>query len=170
MKDIKLVVLDVDGTLTDGKLYIDNNGVETKAFHVKDGMAIAQGIKNGLDILILTGRESKIVEVRAKELGITEIYQGIKDKKTKIEEVLKDKNLNYNNVAYIGDDINDLEVMKLVGYSGCPRDAVKQIRGISDLISEYNGGEGAVREIIEIILEKQGIWEKVLKKYTGGAQ
>jgi len=167
MKTIKLIVLDVDGTLTDGKLYIDNNGVETKAFNVKDGMAIAQWIKNGFDVVIITGRKSKVVEVRANELGITEIHQKIHDKKGKLLSILKNKNIDLAEIAYVGDDINDLEVMKMVGYPACPKDAVKEIREVSKFISEYNGGEGAVREILEEIMKEKNIWDKIVKKYEG---
>ncbi len=167
MKEIKLAVLDVDGTLTDGKIYIDNNGVESKAFNVKDGMAITQWIKADLDVVIITGRRSEIVEIRAKELGIKDIYQGIHAKKEKLIEVLEEKNIKLSEVVYIGDDINDLEVMKSVGYAACPRDAVKQIKKASNLVSEYNGGEGAVREILELLMEEKGVWKKVIEKYEG---
>jgi 3-deoxy-D-manno-octulosonate 8-phosphate phosphatase (KDO 8-P phosphatase) len=170
MKDIKLVVLDVDGTLTDGKIYIDNNGVETKAFNVKDGMAIAQAIKHDLEIVIMTGRKSRIVEIRACELGISEIYQGVKDKDEKLLQILERKNINLREVAYIGDDINDLKVMKMVGFSACPKDAVKEVKNEVDYISNYNGGEGAVREILELILKEKGIWGKIVEKYEGGNQ
>lgn len=170
MKEIKLAVLDVDGTLTDGKIYIDNNGIEAKAFNVKDGMAIAQWVKVGLDAVIITGRRSKIVEIRAKELGIKDIYQGIHAKKEKLIEILEEKNIKLSEVVYIGDDINDLEVMKSVGCAACPKNAVKQVKKISNLVSEYNGGDGAVREILELLMEEKGIWEKVIEKYEGVSQ
>lgn len=167
MENIKLVVLDVDGTLTDSKLYIDNNGVETKAFNVKDGMAIAQAIKNDLEIAIITGRNSEIVKIRATELGIKEVYQGVKSKEEKIIQILERKDISLNETGYVGDDINDLKVMKMVGFSACPKDAVKQIKNIVNFVSQYKGGEGAVREILELILEKKDIWQQVIDKYEG---
>jgi 3-deoxy-D-manno-octulosonate 8-phosphate phosphatase (KDO 8-P phosphatase) len=167
MKNIKLVLLDVDGTLTDGKIYLNNNGMETKAFNIKDGMAIAQAIKYGMEIVIITGRTSKIVEIRSTELGIKEVYQGIKNKEEKVNEILKKKNIKLNEIAYVGDDINDLKIMKMVSFSACPNDAAKQVKTISNFISEYKGGEGAVREILELILEKKGVWKQVIEKYKG---
>lgn len=170
MKDIKLIVLDVDGTLTDGKIYIDSLGNEIKAFNVKDGMAIAQAIKYGIDCAIITGRNSEIVNKRANELGIKHIYQGIHNKKEQLDFILNDLNLDYSNCAYIGDDINDLEVMKQVKFSACPNDAAIEIIECSDYISRYNGGDGAVRDIIERILKKQELWNKIITKYKGIAQ
>lgn len=170
MNDIKLIVLDVDGTLTDGKIYIDSLGNEMKAFNVKDGMAIAQAIKYGIDCAIITGRNSEIVNKRAKELGIKHVYQGIHNKKDQLSFILEDLKININNCAYIGDDINDLDVMKRVGFSACPNDAVNEIIKCSDFISRYSGGNGAVREIIEHILKQQGFWNEVINKYEGIAQ
>lgn len=170
MKDIKLIVLDVDGTLTDGKIYIDSSGNEIKAFNVKDGMAIAQAIKHGIDCAIITGRNSEIVNKRASELGIKHVYQGIHNKKQQLEFILNDLNISKDNCAYIGDDINDLEVMKEVKFSACPSDAVVEIKECSDFISKYNGGNGAVRDIIEYILKKQELWNYIIIKYKGIAQ
>lgn len=170
MKNIKLIVLDVDGTLTDGSIHIDNLGNEIKTFNVKDGMGIAQAIKNGIECVIITGRKSNIVKMRAEELGIKYVYQGIHNKKQQLEYILKDLKIDFKNTAYIGDDINDLEVMKLVGFSGCPSDSVEEIKEISDFISIYNGGKGAVREIIEYILKKEKLWTHIVSKYEGLAQ
>lgn len=170
MKDIKLIVLDVDGTLTDGKIYIDNLGNEMKSFNVKDGMAIAQAIKNKVDCAIVTGRNSEIVKKRSEELGIKHVYQGIQNKKEQLKFIINDLNINFENCAYIGDDINDLEVMSLVGFSACPNDAAYEVISNSDFISRYNGGNGAVREIIEHILKSKEIWNKIVENYSGGAQ
>lgn len=170
MRDIKLIVLDVDGTLTDGKIYIDNLGNEMKSFNVKDGMAIAQAIKNKVDCAIVTGRSSEIVKKRAEELGIKHVYQGIQNKKEQLKFIINDLNIEVENCAYIGDDINDLEVMSLVGFSACPNDAAYEVISNSDFISRYNGGNGAVREIIEHILKSKEIWNKIVENYSGGAQ
>lgn len=163
---IKLIVLDVDGTLTDGKLYISNSGEEMKAFNVKDGLAISKAISLGKKIAIITGKTSNIVSIRAKELGITEVYQGIKDKVKILNEILKKYNLTYDNVAYMGDDLIDLEVMKLCKLAGAPKDSVDEILEISDFISNKNGGEGAVREFIEYILKSENLWKNFLENFS----
>lgn len=170
MKNIKLIVLDVDGTLTDGKIYIDSLGNEIKAFNVKDGMAIAQAIKNGIECAIITGRTSEIVNKRADELGIKHVYQGIHNKKEQLDFILKDLDINYTNCAYIGDDINDLEVMKQVKFSACPSDAAIEVILCSDFVSRYSGGNGAVRDVIEYILKKQELWNDIITRYHGIAQ
>ncbi len=162
---IKFLVMDVDGTLTDGKVYMGNNGEVFKAFDIKDGC----GIKNILlpnDIIpiIITARKSNILLNRCKELDITHIYQGISDKFACLENIInmfnKDGNqYSLKNVAYIGDDIIDLPCMLPIksagGLIGCPKDAVKQVSEISDFISSKDGGNGAVREFIEWIIEQQ---------------
>jgi 3-deoxy-D-manno-octulosonate 8-phosphate phosphatase (KDO 8-P phosphatase) len=165
MEEIKIIILDVDGTMTDGKLYINNNGIETKAFHVKDGMAIAQAVKYGMKIAIITGRTSKVVEHRAKELGITDIYQGISNKIKTLDELLEKYGYTYENVAYMGDDINDIPAMMRSGYVGIPRDAVEDIEEFAHFRSKYKGGQGAVREFIEGILRDNGIWDKIIEDY-----
>lgn len=170
MNNIKLIVLDVDGTLTDGKIYYDSNGNEMKAFNVKDGMAIAQAGKNGIDIAIITGRSSDIVERRAKELGIKYLYQGVHSKVDALELILNNLDINLDQIMYIGDDINDIEVMKKVKYAACPKNAVEEIKRISNIISSKDGGDGAVREIIEIVLKKQDKWISIVGKYMGICQ
>lgn len=167
---IKLVILDVDGTLTDGKLYIDNLGNEMKAFDVKDGLAISQAIKQGLIFAIITGKTSKIVERRGTELGIQEIIQGSFNKIKDLENILNKYNISLEETCYIGDDLIDLKPMKLCGFSACPKDSVPEILEISDYISTKNGGYGAVREILEKILKDMGLWEKIVSNITGGVQ
>lgn len=164
---IKLIVLDVDGTLTDGKLYIDNCGNEMKAFNVKDGLMINQAIKQGIIFAIITGKTSTLVEKRGKELGIQEIIQGSFNKIKDLENILKKYNITLKETAYIGDDLIDFKPMKLCGFSACPKDSVNEILEISDFISTKNGGEGAVREILEKILKKEGLWTNILNNLTG---
>lgn len=152
---IKYLIMDVDGTLTDGKIYMGSDGEVMKAFSIKDGCGIHDIlIPNKIEPVIMTGRSSKIVENRCKELGITKLYQGISNKKEKLLNITT----NYKEVAYIGDDINDLSCMKLIkeagGLIGCPNDAVKEIKTIADFISSKNGGNGAVRDFIEWIILK----------------
>lgn len=152
----KYLVMDVDGTLTDGKIYMSPSGEATKAFNIKDGCGIHDIlIPAGIIPVIITGRESQIVMNRCKELGITEVYQGISNKLEKLKEVA----IDLSTVAYIGDDINDLVCMKTVrdagGKVGCPSDAVDNVKEISDYIAQHSGGNGAVRDFIEWILDNQ---------------
>ena len=160
---IKLVLLDVDGTLTDGGIYRGNNGEEFKRFNVKDGYAIVNAQKLGIEFGIITGRKSELVEVRAKELKIKYLYQGISEKTVILEEIMKKDGLSKEEIAYMGDDLNDLLIMKKVGLSGTPKDAVDEVIQVADFVSKKNGGSGAVREFIEHILKKDGKWEIFLK-------
>lgn len=158
-KRIKLLAMDVDGTLTDGKIYMGNNGEVCKAFSIKDGCGIHDLlIPAKIKPVIITGRYSQILENRCKELGITELYQGITDKIQILNNILKEKGLSYNNVAYIGDDINDLECMKIIrdagGIVGCPADSAGEIINLGGFISRKNGGDGAVREFIEYLVKE----------------
>ncbi|MGM0508946.1 MAG: KdsC family phosphatase [Fusobacteriota bacterium] len=157
-KHIKMIILDIDGTLTDGTIYINNNGVESKGFNAKDGLAIVEARKQGIPSAIITGRESTVVEIRARELGITEVHQGVENKLGKIREIAKKYNLEKYNFAYIGDDVNDLPALKKVGFRGTPYDGVQEVKEVADFISSCKGGHGAVREFIEYILKSQGIW------------
>ena len=166
MKDIKILVLDVDGTLTNGKIYIDDKDNSFKAFNVKDGFALVNWLKLGGEVAILTGKKSNIVEKRAKELGIKYIIQGSKNKKQDLKNLLKELNITFENVAYMGDDLNDLGVMKSVGFSACPKDSVQEVLEITNFISSKNGGDGAVREFLEHIMKKNGMWKKILEKYS----
>lgn len=158
--NIKLLVMDVDGTLTDGKIYMGDNGEIMKAFNIKDGCGIHDIlIPFGITPIIISGRSSEILMNRCSELGINNLYQGVSNKSKKLDEVLslKGSDIKYSNVAYIGDDINDLPVMLLVkhagGLVGCPADAAKKVMDIADFISSKNGGNGAVREFIDWLLE-----------------
>jgi 3-deoxy-D-manno-octulosonate 8-phosphate phosphatase, yrbI family len=160
---IKLVLLDVDGTLTDGGIYRGNNGEELKRFNVKDGYAIVNAQKLGIEFGIITGRKSELIEIRAKELKIKYLYQGISEKIVILEEIMKKDGLSKVEIAYMGDDLNDLLIMKQVGLSGTPKDAVDEVIQVADFVSKKNGGSGAVREFIEHILKKDGKWEIFLK-------
>lgn len=153
--NIKYLVMDVDGTLTDGKIYMGDSGELCKAFNIKDGYGIHDIlIPNNIEPVIMTGRRSVIVQKRCEELGITKVYQGITDKLETIKEITS----KLNEVAYIGDDLNDLPCMKAIkssgGVVGCPKDAVKNVKDIADFISKYKGGQGAVREFIEWLIDQ----------------
>ena len=160
---IKLVLLDVDGTLTDGGIYRGNNGEELKRFNVKDGYVIVNAQKLGVEFGIITGRKSELVEIRAKELRIKYLYQGVSEKTVILEEIMKKDGLSKEEIAYMGDDLNDLLIMKQVGLSGTLKDAVDEVIQVADFVSKKNGGSGAVREFIEHILKKDGKWEIFLK-------
>ncbi len=166
MKEINTIFLDVDGTLTDGKVYLDNGKNEFKAFNVKDGLMVVQAIKLGYEVIIMTGRKSEVVARRAGELGIEEYYQGVRDKKTALEKLMEEKGITYSNLAYLGDDLNDLAVMKEARFAGCPADAAAEVKEVSDLISEFEGGNGAVREILSHILKAKGEYHKVVENFA----
>lgn len=156
-KRIKLMVMDVDGTLTDGKIYMGNNGEIMKAFDIKDGCGIHDILlPSGIKPVIITGRNSEILKNRCREIGIDLLYQGVKDKEIRLEKVLLELNCTLSEVAYIGDDINDLPCMAKVkaagGIIGCPKDAVESVKYISDFISKKDGGRGAVRDFIEYVV------------------
>ena len=162
---IKLIVLDVDGTLTDGRLYMDDKDNCLNAFDVKDGFAIAQWIKLGGLVAIITGKTSEIVRRRKEELDIQELAQGVSNKVVELNKLLVKYSLSLDEVAYIGDDINDLGVMSKVGFSACPKDAVSEVLERVDYIASKNGGRGAVREIFEKLMKENGMWNKVLERY-----
>lgn len=152
---IKYLVMDVDGTLTDGKIYMGAHGEMMKAFNIKDGCGIHDiAIPGGIIPVIITGRTSEIVKKRCGELGIQQVYQGIKNKIEQLNSIADD----LSQVAYIGDDINDLSCMIPVkeagGVVGCPADAVERVKEISDFVAIHNGGDGAVRDFIEWIIKE----------------
>lgn len=151
---IKMLVMDVDGTLTDGKIYIGENGEVMKAFNVKDGYGIVSAKKQGIMPVIITGRKSKIVEERAKELGIEELYQGVEDKVEVLKAVAQKHGILLEEVAYIGDDVNDLGCMKVCGLTACPNDAVFEVVESVDYVCRFDGGDGAVREFTGYILNR----------------
>ncbi len=150
---IELIVLDVDGCLTDGKIIYANSGEESKHFSVKDGLAIRSWIDLGHHVAIITGRRSKLVEKRAKELGITELHQGIKNKGLLLQDICERLDIPLRKVAAIGDDLNDMKMLQSVGRSYTPHDGSKHIQTIVNRVCETKGGEGAVREMIEELFE-----------------
>ena len=160
---IKLVLLDVDGTLTDGGIYRGNNGEELKRFNVKDGYAIVNAQKLGIEFGIITGRKSELVEIRSNELKIKYLYQGISEKTVILEEIMQKTGLKKEEIAYMGDDLNDILIMKQSGLTRAPKDAADEVIQIVDFVSGKNGGSGAVREFVEYILKKDGKWETFLK-------
>lgn len=152
LKDLKIVLTDCDGVLTDGGMYYYDNGVEGKKFNTKDGMAFHILKNNDIKVGIITGEKTKIVENRAKKLNVDYLYMGIRDKYQILLDICKQENISLQNVAYLGDDINDLQVLQNVGFSACPKDAQKDVKNVCKYISNKNGGEGVVRDFLESYL------------------
>ena len=163
---IELIVLDVDGTMTDSHITYSENGDEIKSFNVKDGLAIASWRKLGKQVAIITGRSSNIVARRAKELHIEHFYQGIHNKKEVLEDLLDKLDLSMDNVAAIGDDLNDLQMLKAAKISFVPRDASAYVDKIATVILTKKGGDGAVREMIEYLISDEGLEQKYLELWA----
>ena len=151
---IKLIVLDVDGCLSDGKLIYSSDSVESKNFSVKDGLGITTWIKMGNKVAIITGRKSAVVKKRADELGIEHLFQGINNKSETLRKLVESLGLKFYEVGAIGDDLNDYEMLRLAGRSFTPNDGVEEIRNIVDTILTRNGGDGVVREMIDILVRE----------------
>lgn len=160
---IKAIFFDVDGVLTDGKIIYDDTGREIKQFNVKDGYIISHLRKAGILVGIITGRESKVVSNRAAELKMDFCHQGIVDKYAVFEKIIQFHKLKKKEVAYIGDDINDLKVLQACGLSACPADALDYIKNRVDVVAQVKGGQGVAREISDLILAAQGVLDKILK-------
>lgn len=158
---IELLLVDVDGVLTDGVIAVDDNGVETKHFFVRDGSAIMLWRKAGKRVAILSGRATRAVELRAAELGISPVIQGARDKAGPFRTLLEELALEARQVCYIGDDLPDLPVLRSVGLAACPADAVAEVRAAVHYVARAPGGRGAIREVVELILKAQGAWERV---------
>ncbi|MDD9266621.1 KdsC family phosphatase [Paenibacillus sp. GCM10023248] len=152
LKEIKMVVMDVDGTLTDGQIIIDDNGIETKCFNVKDGMGIKLLRDAGVNIAIISARSSRAVEMRAKELSVSRLFQGVANKFESFQELLSEYQIHNKNTVYIGDDINDIEVAEAAGVSFAVNDASRTFKDKVDVILANDGGKGAIREAAELIL------------------
>lgn len=166
---IKLLLLDVDGVLTNGQIIYDNQGNELKAFDVKDGHGLKMIQRAGIQVGIITGRSSNVVRKRAVELGIDILYQGALRKLEPYLEILAEQNLTDEQVAYVGDDIVDLPILHRVGFSATVADAVPDIFPYVDYVAARPGGGGAVREICDLLLRATGQWDEITKKYFDSA-
>lgn len=164
-KKIKLVIFDVDGVLTDGSLYIGDDGQEYKAFNSRDGHGIKMMLRNGVDGAIITGRTSKVVEHRVKDLGLGNVRQGCADKLPVYEEMVKELDLKYEQTAFIGDDIVDLPIMLKVGLAIATKDAHPMVKEYSHWITPSAGGRGAARDLAEMMMHSQGTYESEMLKY-----
>lgn len=166
---VRLFLLDVDGVLTDGGIVFDGDGREFKRFHVRDGHGVKLLQRAGVEVGIITGRTSQVVNVRAKELGIALVRQGATDKVAAWREILREKGISAAETAYVGDDIVDVPLLRQVGFAAAVADAEEYVLSEADFVSSRPGGHGAVREIIEFVLRSSGAWEQVAAKYIGGA-
>lgn len=162
---IQLILCDVDGVLTDGRLSFDNQGIETKSFHVRDGMGIKLWQQAGGRFGLLTARSSHIVKVRAAELGVDLIRQGFSDKPPVARQIMQELDLTPEQVCYVGDDLTDLQLIRDVGLGVAVADAATEVREAADYVTKTTGGHGAVRELIETILKTQNRWAEVIRKY-----
>ena len=165
MKNIKLVIIDVDGVLTDGTIYIDSEGRETKAFNVLDGTGIAYLHRSGIKTAIISGRTCKSVIYRAKELDITDVYQGAKNKLDAYKEILKKHALRDEEICYIGDDLIDMPILYRVGFPVAVANATPFVKQHSAYVTKARGGCGAVREVAEKILKYQDKWDFIMERY-----
>lgn len=156
IRNIKLLVMDVDGVLTDGGLYYSKNGEYIKVFNVRDGQGIKLAQAYNLELAVISGRECQIVNNRCNELGVKYVYQNCHDKSTKIKHLSTELKIPLNEIAFIGDDILDVPVLEIVGLPMCPKDAHPTALVKSKIITEANGGMGCVREVIDLILKEQG--------------
>jgi 3-deoxy-D-manno-octulosonate 8-phosphate phosphatase (KDO 8-P phosphatase) len=159
---LRLVLSDVDGVLTDGTVLLLPDGREAKAFHIRDGLGMVLARRAGLKLGLLSGRSSETVTARAAELHLDVVRQGVSDKRAAFEEILREQGLRPEEVAYIGDDINDLPVLTEVGLSGAPADAAFEVRSQAFMVMDARGGHGCLREFLEAILKARGQWEALL--------
>jgi len=164
-KKLKLLILDVDGVLTDGKLFFDNEGNEYKSFHARDGHGIKLLRQTGVEVAIISGRKSNSVALRMKSLGIEHVYQGHENKRMAFQEILQNLQLSPNQVAHVGDDLLDLPIMTQVGFAIAVQDANFAVKQYADWCTQTLGGQGAVREVCDLIMQVQGSFDKVLQGY-----
>ncbi|MEK6693257.1 MAG: 3-deoxy-manno-octulosonate-8-phosphatase KdsC [Nitrospirota bacterium] len=162
-KKVKLLILDVDGVMTDGRIILDNTGNEIKSFHVRDGHGIKMAQKAGINVAIITGRKSRVVEHRAAELGINDVYQKVLSKVSTYEKIIRKYHLKDEDIAFVGDDINDLSILKRVGFSAAVADGDSYVKKEVDYITKTDGGRGAVREVVDVILRAQRKWDVIAK-------
>lgn len=165
-KKIKLLILDVDGVLTDGSIILDNEGNEFKSFHVRDGHGIKMLVRAGITVAIITGRQSKVVERRAQELGIAEVFQRCHDKRVAYNQLIEKYSVKNDEIAYIGDDIVDISLLKKAGLSVAVAEAENEVKGAAMMITKNRGGRGAVREVCDFLLKAKGLWKDIIYEYS----
>ena len=165
LNHIRLLAMDVDGVLTDGKILLAADGSETKQFNIQDGLGIRLALLGGITVVWISGRSSPTVERRAEELGVTHLFESARNKSAVIAELLGQYALTQSNVAYVGDDLNDLPAFSLAGVKFAPSDAITEIKALADFVTERRGGDGAVREVCDVILKAQEKWNDAVTRY-----
>jgi 3-deoxy-D-manno-octulosonate 8-phosphate phosphatase (KDO 8-P phosphatase) len=165
LRNIRMVVLDVDGVMTDGRVLLLPDGQEVKFFSIHDGFGIVCATKAGIRIGIISGRSSPSLKIRCEELGIEDLYMERMDKLPVLEQMIKEHNLTYDQIAFIGDDVPDLPVLEKVGLSAAPSNAHESVKMRVDLVLSKSGGDGAVREFLDLLLQAQGKSDSILKKF-----
>jgi 3-deoxy-D-manno-octulosonate 8-phosphate phosphatase (KDO 8-P phosphatase) len=165
VKKLKLLILDVDGVLTDGRLFFDNNGEDYKCFHARDGHGIKLLRQTGVEVAVISGRKSNSVSLRMKSLGVEHVYQGHENKIAALVETMQKTSLKPEQVAHIGDDLLDLPVMTRVGLSIAVSDANDAVKDYADWCTKTAGGQGAVREVCDFIMQSQGTFDNILNHY-----
>jgi 3-deoxy-D-manno-octulosonate 8-phosphate phosphatase (KDO 8-P phosphatase) len=165
LENIHLLLLDVDGVMTDGGIIFDANGLEIKCFNVMDGHGIKMLQRHGIQVGIITGRTSAVVDIRARELGIELVYQGALKKLESYDAVKMKTGLDDGQIAYMGDDVIDVPVMRRAGFAAAPPDALSEVLAVADYVTSRPGGRGAVREVCDLILKGRGFWDEVVSRY-----
>jgi 3-deoxy-D-manno-octulosonate 8-phosphate phosphatase (KDO 8-P phosphatase) len=163
--NIKLMLFDVDGVLTDGGIIYDGNGEELKVFNVRDGLGIRLLMKAGVMVGIVTGRSSKALRHRCENLGISLVFQGVRDKGILLDQIIQTTGYKAEEIAFMGDDLPDLPIMRKVGFSIAVANAHESVLKQADMITAEKGGAGAAREVCEKIIKSRGLWEDLLKQY-----
>lgn len=158
LKEIRLLVLDIDGVLTNAQVLVTEQGEQLRSMSIKDGYAIRFAIEQGLNIAVISGGKSEGARLRLQGLGVQNVFLGVKDKLPVLHEILQTFKVGANEAAYLGDDVPDLPVLARVGFAACPADAEDELFGKVDYVCRKNGGEGCVREVIRLILESKGLW------------
>jgi 3-deoxy-D-manno-octulosonate 8-phosphate phosphatase (KDO 8-P phosphatase) len=167
LKEIQYIVIDVDGTMTDAGIYYDENGNELKKFCTRDAAGFFAAGKAGIKTMVLTGRECQATVRRMQEMKVDHIVQNIKDKKSYLTEFMKENGITKEQIAYIGDDLNDYPGMILCNFVGCPADACEEIKEFADYVSTVKGGFGAVRDVIFFLLKERGEWKQAISEVYG---
>jgi 3-deoxy-D-manno-octulosonate 8-phosphate phosphatase (KDO 8-P phosphatase) len=166
LKRIKLLLLDVDGVLTDGSITYNDNGAEAKAFNVKDGLGLRLLMDAGINVCIVTGRTSKALRHRCKDLGIDHVFEGVREKDALLVSILDQTGVSAEEIAFIGDDLVDLPLMKKIGLAIAVANAHEAVLDNVAIVTSATGGSGAVREVCEAILKAQGLWDNILERYV----
>jgi len=167
-RKVRIVLFDSDGVLTDGRIVVTGDGGEARCFDVKDGHGIRMGREAGLVLGVVSGRHSLALERRAAELGLDELHQGVTDKLGRLREILARRELTGEAACFVGDDLIDLPAMRACGLAAAPADAVPEVRQAAQFVTSRDGGRGAVREVIDLLLRASGDWERVVARYLVG--